>query len=68
MRHTSSILAAILGVTLAISSHTQAQTAPAPGPAVIAAAPAPKGQEASSALLRGNVAQALALYTRCTER
>jgi tetratricopeptide (TPR) repeat protein len=47
---------------LAVLSLTGPVLAQTPAPPA-ASAPAPKGQEASSALLRGNVAQALALYT-----
>jgi tetratricopeptide (TPR) repeat protein len=51
----------ILAVALGTASSAWAQTAaPAGTPSSTVA---PKGQEASSALLRGNVAQALALYT-----
>jgi tetratricopeptide (TPR) repeat protein len=61
MRHTSGILALALGTAAMAGSalapaSVLAQTPPA-------AVPVPKGQEASSALLRGNVAQALALYS-----
>ena len=47
---------------IAAAGGAMAQTATAPTTAVSAGAPK-GGQEASSALLRGNVAQALALYT-----
>ena len=56
MRHFTRSLAVVLGVAVAAGG-VAAQTAPVAAPA------AKGGQEASSALLRGNVAQALALYT-----